>query len=233
MVFLQLVFAILSQFLHFIFLKIIDIFLYYKNGEYKKFHGYGFHIFIGLFGSGKTSTLVRTAYMQAKKYKEVRILTNMTLTNFPKWTVIEDLIKIEQIIQAPNNTIILIDEIATVFNARDWNKDGIPSELLEQFLQCRKLNKMMLFTVQILDHCDKQIRDISATVRDCICIAGRWNFVKVYNGVNYCKHKDNSMKPPHIRKLISYIQTNEIRNLYDTKEMVEKLKKKKFLSVVS
>jgi hypothetical protein len=82
---------ILTTFLQFLMIKLIDIVKYFINKEYKVFKGYGLHIYTGIFGSGKTSTMVYDAYRQACRYPQLTILSNMKLKHFPKHTKIIDL----------------------------------------------------------------------------------------------------------------------------------------------
>lgn len=170
------------------------------------------------------------AYEIALRYPQVTILTNMTLLNFPSHTKIVDLVNYSQIINSPENTLIVLDEISTVFNSRDWLKDGVPAPLLGQLLQVRKQHKMMFATAQVFFHVDKLIRDITFSVRDCRCFCGRWNIVTSYEGKDYESRGDNVEKKPRVLKFYGFIQTDKIRNLYNTYEMVEKMKKTKYIS---
>jgi hypothetical protein len=218
---------ILRNFLKFILLKIKDTYNYYKNKEWEVFNGFGLHIYVGMFGSGKTSSMIRDAYCICKKYKSVRLLSNMKIMNFPKWTKIEELKNYKQIVNCPENTLILIDEISTIFNSREWKKEGIPAPLLSTLLQVRKQNKMLYATAQRFIHVDALMRQITFTVRDCECWRGRWNWVRVYDGYEY--EKSNTMNPAEMKYLYSFIQTDKIRGLYDTFELVEKMKKTDYI----
>lgn len=230
MAYLSLINIFLSQFLGFLIVKIIDAFKYFKNKEYRIFKGFGLHIYCGMFGSGKTSSMVRDAYLQAKKYQSLTILTNMKIFNFPKHTKIVELENYNQIINCPKNTLILIDEISTVFNSRDWKTDGVPAALLGTLLQVRKENKMMYATAQRFQHVDSLIRQITFTVKDCSCYLGRWNIIKVFNGLDYENTIGNTQKTGKLLRMYGFIQTDVVRNLYDTKEMVEKMKKSKYIT---
>jgi hypothetical protein len=219
----------LTQSISFFKEKIKDTYRYFKFEEYKEFKGYGLHCYVGLFGSGKTSSMVRDAYLYALKYKQLTILTNMKLQNFPKHTKIIEMDNYKQIIESPANTLILIDEISTVFNSRDWKKEGIPADLLEQLLQVRKQRKMMFCTAQRFKHVDALIRDITATVRVCRCYMERWNIVKTYDGEDFNNNYGNSLHKPICLHMKGFVQTDFMRTLYDTHEMVEKMKKQKYL----
>lgn len=221
---------ILSQFISFIIIFIIDKIKYIKYKEYKKFNGYGFHVYVGKFGSGKTSAMVRDAYLRAKRFPQLTIMTNMKLMNFPEHTQIIELDTYKQILQAPKDTLILLDELSTIFNSRDWKDDGVPAQLLGLLLQVRKKRIMIYGTAQLFKHVDKLIRDIVFSVRVCKCIAGRWNAVSVYDGLDYETRIGNSVNLPKCEKFYGFIQTNQIRRLYDTTEMVEKMKKSQYIS---
>lgn len=222
--------VIVGQFLTFVIILLKDVVLFFVNKEYKVFKGFGLHIYVGAFGSGKTSSMVHDAYQIALRYPQVTILTNMTLKNFPSHTKIIDLMHYKQIIDAPSNTLIIIDEISTVFNSRDWKTEGIPAALLGQLLQVRKQKKMMFATAQVFSHVDSLIRQITFSVRDCRCYCGRWNIITSYEGMDFERRSDNVEKKPRVLRFYGFIQTDKIRNLYDTTEMVEKMKKTKYIT---
>ena len=215
------------QFYHFCYIKIFDIIKYYKNKEWLIFDGFGLHFYVGLFGSGKTSTMVRDAFLLAKKYPQLNILTNMQLYDFPDHTIIIKLDDYKQIVSCPPNTLILIDEISSIFNSRDWKKSGIPAPLLSTLLQVRKQNKMLYATAQRFQHVDALFRQITFTVRVCSCFRKRWNFVQVYDGFDY--ETSNPMKQAVSLTSYSFIQTDNFRKLYDTTELVQKMQVTEFI----
>lgn len=229
MVFFQLVFIVLNQILAFLFLKIVDLVKHIKNKEWKQFNKYGLHIYCGMFGSGKTSSMVRDAYIMCRKYKNLTVMSNMELYNFPKHTKIIPLRDAEQIVNFVGMLLVLLDEMPLVFNARDWKTDGIPSALLSILLQVRKENKIILGTAQRFQHIDSQLREVTDTVRQCSCIAGRWNFIKVYNGLEYQNTIGNTQKLARILRMYAFVQTDAIRKLFDTREMVTRMKKQKYM----
>ncbi len=218
----------LKHFLKFLVWRVYDIYLYYRERQWEIFDGFGLHIYVGLFGSGKTSSMVRDAYQIAKQFPQVTILTNMKLLNFPKHTRILKLDHYKQIIEAPANTLILLDEISSIFNSRAWEKEGIPAPLLSMLLQVRKERKMIYATAQRFNHVDALIRQITFSVRECKCWFGRWNWIRVFDAFEY--ENSNVMKPAICLDLYSFIQTNKIRKLYDTFEMIEKMKKEDYMT---
>ena len=130
------------QFLMYVFLDLLNYKYYNKD---KLYYGWGIHLYTGKFGSGKTSLAVIHTYEECKQYKQLTVLTNLKLTNFPSWTNILPLNTVEDILNAPNNTIVLIDEIGTIFNSRDFmKKKSVPKCLFQMLSQCRHRNMKIL-----------------------------------------------------------------------------------------
>jgi hypothetical protein len=223
--------GLIIEFVRFVAWKVKDVYTYFKNKEWEIFDGFGLHIYVGMFGSGKTSSMVYDAYCLASKYKSLQILTNMHIQNFPKHTKIIPLVSYKQIVDSPANTLILMDELSSEANSRDWKKEGIPPDVLRTILQCRKQRKEFFATAQRFMHVDALYRQITFTVRECHCMAGRWNFVSVFDGWEY-ENRNNPLKPLESLKSYSFVQTDHVRSLYDTAELVEKLKKTEYVDSV-
>ena len=114
------------------------------------FYGWGIHLFTGKFGKGKTSLMTILAHEICVKYPQVTILTNLKITNFPEHTKIIQLKTAQDILNAPKNTLVLIDEIGTLFNSRDFcsGKNSVPKPVFQHLCQCRKRHMMIYATVQ-------------------------------------------------------------------------------------
>lgn len=209
-------------------------FLYLK--QYKEFFGWGIHLYIGRFGAGKTNTAVHYVYKKCKRYKQLSVLTNIKLTNFPKWTNVLELKTAQDILNAPPNCIVLIDEIGTIFNSRDFSsgKQAVPKVLFQHLCQCRKRHMQIIGTVQKYNLLDKQIRDISADVTVCKCSFihpfSRLVRTFTYDVDEYDMYMTNRMYNPKLLTSGVYIQTNLCRNLYDTSELVDNMLQKDYLS---
>ena len=228
-IFLQLIFTKILLFPKFAICIIKDKIKYYKNKEWQLFEYWGMHIYIGMFGKGKTSTMVRDAYLLAKKYKQLTILTNVKLTNFPVHTNIIYLKSAQDILKAPENTLVLIDEIGTIFNSRDFSKskESVPKILFQHLCQCRHRRMMIFSTAQRWNFLDKQLRDITATVRTTRVTFehpfSRMVTVKKYDAADYDMHFSNPLFPLNPISAWCYVQSDKIRNLYDTTELVEQM----------
>ena len=203
----------------------------------KLYYGYGIHLYVGKFGQGKTFSMVYDAYKLACKYKNLHILTNINLQNFPSWTKISKLNTVDDIINAQNETLVLIDEIGTIFNSRDFNSScgsGISKSLFQHLCQCRKRNISIFGTVQRYNLLDKQIRDITTDVTVCRSDSkypfSRYILTTTYDIDEYEMYMSNRTYNP--AKLCNnvYFQSNMSRNLYDTKQLIDDMLKKDYIS---
>lgn len=223
----------LPEFLMYLF---YDLCVYIYFHKYLLFYGWGIHLFTGKFGAGKTSLAVIKSYELCEKYPQLHLLTNVHITNFPKHTEILPLNSIDDILNAPKNTLVLIDEIGTIFNSRDFSsgKKSVPKALFQHLCQCRHRNMMIFGTVQRFNLLDKQIRDVSDTVTECrssfshpFCrkLTGFCYFIDEYEA-----YQLNPMYEPKPFDSYVYIQSEKYRHLYDTREMVSGMLKMEFLS---
>lgn len=113
----MILFDYIKQIPPFITYEVYDHFFgaYFNNSAI--FQGWGIHLYTGKFGTGKTSTLAQIAYNYCVRYPQLSILTNINLQNFPEWTNIYKLNSAQDILHAPKNCIVVIDEIGTIFNS--------------------------------------------------------------------------------------------------------------------
>jgi hypothetical protein len=214
----------------FLFYEVKDLIKWIREKGWLIFQGWGLHLYVGRFGASKTITMVHDAYNIARRYPQVTILTNFKLMNFPKHTKILPLRTIQDILDAPNNTLVLIDEIGTIFNSRDFmagSKSTFPKILFQHLCQCRKRHMMILATTQRWNFLDKQLRDITATVNVC-----RSHFkhpftrivgVYVYDAVEYDLAFSNPAYPIQIYGSMVYVQTDKLRASYDTEQLIDNM----------
>lgn len=204
---------------------------YYKYfNQYNIFGGWGIHLYTGKFGACKTSSMVAKAYELCERYPQLQILTNVNLAGFPAWTKIKKLNTANDIINAEENTLVLIDELGTIFNARDFMRKSdttCSKELIQAVAQCRHRHIMIFGTCQYYRQLDKQIRDISATVICCNGISAfpftRLMVNDTFDRVEYDLFCDNPAMLPKPLSTQIIVQTNKIRSLYDTRETVEQM----------
>ena len=200
---------------------------YIKEKGWTRFNYWGLHLFIGKFGGGKTISAVRRAYNICKSHKGVTVLTNLTLYGFPEDTRIIKLVNSSQILELPDKSIVLIDEIGSIFNSRDFasSKKSVPKPVYQLILQCRHRRIMLLGTVQRWNLLDKQLRDIADTLTVCHSYFAdpfaRYTTCAEYDAQEYDKWFNNPLLPLRQLMYYSYVQTDELRSKYDTIEMVD------------
>lgn len=220
----------------FIYYHIFDKLIYKHYHQRRLFPGWGIHLFTGKFGQGKTSLMVIKAYKLCKIYPQLHILTNISLSNFPEHTKILPLKTAQDILNAPKNTLVLIDEIGTLFNSRDFSsgKNSVPKPLLQHLCQVRKRRMMIYATVQRFNLLDKQIRDITATVTECSASFAH-PFSRMLTGLTYRieeyeAYTANRMYVPRVSSTIVKIQKDKYRHLYDTSELIKGFLTSEYLS---
>lgn len=221
---------------HFLLWHIYDRILYIKNKGKAEFYGWGLHVFVGAFGEGKTSTMIYKALKLCKAYPQLTILTNLKLIGFPEHTKILKLKTPKDILNAPENTLVLIDEIGTIFNSRDFakSKESVPKILFQHLCQCRKRKMMIYGTCQRWLFLDKQLRDITATVTRCRSWMShpfsRMISCVTYDAFDYdCACQNPAVVISALSNFV-YIQTNKLRKSYDTEELITNMLNDKYIS---
>lgn len=225
-VFFRKIFSNLVRLPVFLFYQIHDRFFYYKEKRYKDFDRWGIHIFTSKFGAGKTSSMVYTAFKLCKRFPQVQVLSNIKLSGFPKHTVIKPLNSVDDIFSCADNTIILIDEIGTILNSRDFcNGKSMSKSLFQYFCQVRHRHVVLFGTSQRWHFVDKQIRDVATTVRVCSSYFPhpftRCVNVTYYDAQDYDLSYSNPMISLAPIDCMVYLQSDRIRQMYDTTEMVQ------------
>ena len=198
----------------------IDMYRYFRHRLWRVWNGFGMRVYVGMFGTGKTLSAVRYVTRYAKKYN-LNVLSNIRLEGI-SYT---PLVNYKQILDSPPNTIILIDEVSTVFNARSWKDFNI--NLLFQILQCRKNHKELVCTAQRFAHVDKLMRDITAEVVVCRK-HGRICTNTSYDGWDF----ENVPTAIAIRPLWrhAYVATDALYSAYDTSELIDNARRTDFVS---
>ncbi len=234
--FFEILFKKLFTFPLFLYYIIFDKLIYKWYHHKRIFPGWGIHLYTGHFGASKTMLMVIRAYKLCKKYPQLSVVTNIRLMNFPETTQILPLNTAEDILNAPNNSLILIDEIGTLFNSRDFSSGqrAVPKPVFQHLCQCRKRRLMILATVQRFNLLDKQIRDITATVTDCASSFAhpfsRWSTGLVYDIDEYEASCSNPLYKPRVSGTLCYVQKDKYRHLYDTTQLIQGLLTMQYLS---
>lgn len=195
-----------------------DVTKYIKERKWKQFRGYGINAYIGYYGKGKTLSGVRYAYMMHKKYG-ITVYSNTPLNfDYVPFT------NFQQMIEATDSCIFLIDETSTVFSHRDWK--NFPVELLWSVFQCRHHHKELVLTSPRFQHIDSILRDVCEHVYDC---RKKWRYMDYY--IYDAWQMENCLNPTMLKPIghKCFFVTDKIYNLYDTNhdvstEMVKNFK---------
>lgn len=205
-----------------------DLKKYIVDKKWRDFNYWGLHLFVGMFGCGKTISMVRRCYWACKTHRGVTVLTNLTLEGFPDDTNIIKLKHIDQVLDLPDKSIVLIDEIGSIFNNRDYTGKGkrpVPKLVFQHLVQMRHRRIMVLGTVQRWNLLDKQLRDITDSVTECHSWFpdpfSRYTTCAEYDAQQYDKWYNNPLLPIRRIGYYGYVQTDDLRSKYDTIEMVE------------
>lgn len=206
------------------------IFMKIKEEKDRPVHLYGIYGFFGLPGKGKTMAMSKYLNDMREKYGDkIYIMTNYFYKgqDFP-FTSWKDLLK-----PYDKPLIVAWDEVQNEFNSRDFK--SFPIALLTLLTQVRKKNGIqVLYTAQRWHFVDKNFRSLSFGCYECNTFLGRYTFAKMYDPVDYdnlCSQSDydkrRRIKP---LKVMDFLQTEELRNCYDSYKMLESAKSKEYMS---
>lgn len=221
-----------------------DIYLYFAHKEYNVCHEYGkIQMLVAkgaqVFGCGKTLTAVAKINDIYRRYdgkevwddeknefviQHIHIISNVELNGIPyyKWVGEQQFTQFEKFgFEKQDVTIFLLDEAGAVFNSRKF-KENISMEFLTKLLQSRK-NKMALYlTSQRFGFTDKILRETCSTVTACKKI---WRFVILNEYDAYEAERCDNLALLEPLSSRVWFATNNDFALYDTSELVDKLKK--------
>lgn len=207
---------------HFIRLKIEDIKYELKHG--KQFKEYGLTLYCGRQGAGKSIAMTEYLYRMRNKYPKCKIYTNygFLLQDGPvnSW---HDFLDIRN---CTDGVIFAIDEIQNEFDNNSWK--SFPPWLLREITQQRKQRIKIVGTSQVYTRVVKQLREQCFEVVECRTLLGRWTFTKCFDAEDYNEVVDRPDLKMKLRRKwrYSYIQTNKLRELFNSYDKVEALGQK-------
>jgi Zonular occludens toxin (Zot). len=191
------------------------------------FSEYGFSIFTGRQGAGKTVSMVRYLDLMRKKYPNVKIITNFNYAYADKR--MKDWRDFMEIRNGEDGVIFAIDEIHSEYSAASW-KD-FPEALLSEISMQRKQRVKIVATSQVFCRVAKPIREQAFSVMVCRTYFSRLTFFKEYDAAEY----STSDTPYKVKKSVKpiwksvFVQSNALRRSFDTYEKIERMKKLDFI----
>lgn len=221
-----------------------DFYFYFKYHKWNECQTGELLAYVGLFGKGKTLSVVHRVVGDYKRYNDkkiwckdrkkwvtqkVKVLSNVTL-QIPY----EQFISLEQIIYCAENnasmdnendtytvTLVLGDEFSVQMNSRNF-KTNIDPLFLNTLLTCRHYHISLFYTAQRFGHVDALLRQVTSAVIDC---AKLWRFQRqnVYDAWEMENATNTMLLTPIYRGC--WFVTNSDYAAYDTLAVVGQLKK--------
>lgn len=216
-----------SKLLDFMRWKFYDFLMLLING--RKFDLYGLTIFCGRQGGGKTMSMVEYLNRMKDKFPDCKIVTNFNYNRqdlpFVDWR------QFTEVRNGLDGVIFAIDEIQNEYNSNTWQ--DFPEEILSVVTQQRKQRVKIVATSQVFTRVVKQLREQCYEVVECKTILGRWTRQKCFDADDYNAIVDN-LSPERKFKTrkkwkYSFIQSNNIRALFDSYAVVDSIKNKEYI----
>lgn len=200
-----------------------------KDKKERGIHLFGIYGYFGLPGKGKTMAMCHELQRLRQLYgNQIYIMTNFCYKDedfqFTSW---KDLLK-----EYDRPLVCAWDEVQNEFNSRDFK--NFPIALLTLLTQVRKKNGIqILYTAQRWHFVDKNFRSLSFGCYECSTIFGCFTMTRMYDPVDYdnlCSVSDyDKRRRIHPIKTDSFLQSDELRNCYDSYRMLESAKSKDYL----
>lgn len=214
------IFKFLTMLIDFIRWKIYDLLMFLING--RVFNLYGVTCYCGRQGSGKTIGVVEQLERIKMQFPECLVCTNINYINqdipLTSW------LQLLYLRNGDKGVVFVIDEVQN--NGLDWTK--FPETLLRVITMQRKQKIKIFLTSQVYKNVVIQLRRQCFDVIECKTFFGRWTRHKCYDAEEYNNIVDEATPEKRMRLQrkwkYSYIQSNSLRNLYDTNEIVDTLR---------
>ena len=199
----------------------------------RKIHLYGIWCFVGLPGAGKTMSLVYYLDEMRRKYNDGIII----ITNFYYAGEDDHLSGWDMILEEYNKPVIFAwDELQNEFNSREYKK--FPIRLVHELTQNRKGHgKQVVYTTQTFGAVDKNFRSLTTKVVDCRTYLGRLTTTRYYKREFYEARTENKNINQKLKikplKKHRYIQTDHMRQRYNSFQRLDYLKKLDYVDVLT
>lgn len=197
---------------HWIWLSLKD--LYKEIRHHKPRIVYGVWIYTGLYGEGKTLSMVREAFTlhTRKKYH--------TYSNFGMSFQDGQIKCWQDLLDVPEYSVICLDELPNLLN--NYAFRDMPDNLFALLSQNRKLHIRIMATSQVFDDTVKKFRTLTKYIIDCRRF-GRMVQNKFYSQKQF--GRGDTVKRSSFTRW--YLAEDKLYPLYDTFEFIKKLEKER------
>lgn len=196
-----------------------------KHIDKEIFPLYGVHFYVNSMGSGKTISVTEKALRLREKYPKLWIVSNYEITVADDYfSDYETLLNMKNPNGSEYGLLVLFDEIHLTFASDNWK--NAPADLLDYIAMRRKEKTLILGTSQVFGRIDKKLREQCTVVIECVTYLNRWTFNKAYRVEDYLVNgelKDSGQKKRRRLFRYNFVQTNNIRQAYDSYALVEKI----------
>lgn len=202
-----------------------------RNGIIR-FKPFGMRVYSGRQGSGKTMGLVEALARARDQYPKAIIVTNFDCKYAHKrLNSLKDLLKLRN---GEDGIIFAIDEMQNEFSSKA-SKD-FPENLLETITQQRKQRIAIWCTSQVFSRLAKPLREQSYEVCMCRTWLGRLTRIRCYDAMDYMEYmestNDDKRRRAPKKRTHWFVQTDALRESYDTYTVIERLSRKGFTEKV-
>lgn len=192
------------------------------------FPDFGFTFYVGRQGGGKSISIVDYLKRMKTLYPDCMVVSNFKC-QYSDY-IMQDWRDLLNIRNGENGVIFAIDEIHSEYSAASW-KD-VPETLLSEISQQRKQKVKIVASAQYFCRIAKPLREQAFTVVACnTSFFGRLTSCKHYDADVYAKCLESSSGFSKVKpfKKYSFVQSDDLRNCYDTYEKILRMQKIKFI----
>lgn len=216
-----------------------DVFHFFYDKLYNRCEVGVIDMYCGLFGSGKTVSMIQRIYSNYKRFNgkfiridgklvpvKINVLSNVELKGIPY----TDLKSMQQLVDwtkyAPEHRnewlLVAIDEASVILNARSF-ASNLDFGSINSFLTCRHFNMCCYLTSQRFALTDKLLRSVTQRVFQCRKI---WRVIihDIYDAYEV----ENATHPQDVKPKLrrSIFCTDKVFKCYDTLATVSDIVKK-------
>lgn len=207
-----------------------DLYFYIKEKKWRLFGDYGIHLYIAMFGHGKTLSIAHKCQKLYRQYgNSLLFVSNIKLCGIP-YVELKNFNQLLELGDEENadkhvGYVVVIDEVQALLNNRNYQ--NFPLALLGMLCEQRKRHICIYASCQRFFMVDKLFRSITTYVIDC---NKYWRFQhnSYYDAWDY----ENSMNPQLVKRIKHkwWFVRDIDYNSYDTTQMVSKLNPEDFIS---
>jgi len=196
---------------------------------------FGTFCFIGKKGSGKTMGMMRYARLLLRIYPDLEIAGNLTVTDPELKKIYTYCSNVKELFKVKNSKnhrledgseiiypmLKMIDEVSLSVKSNAFGgrkNEEVDEELLAAIANQRKEKELYLYTVQRFHRGNKKLREQVDKVYKCFNIGG-WMWCFPYVLVDD-KSQENTVDLKRVHGCFNYVQTQELRDSYDTRELI-------------